>query len=327
MVQYIKRISKLIGVCFGSIPRPLAIGWNITARCNFNCTYCMGNRSGVSELSCKEIIVLIKVLARMGMVRLHLLGGEPLCREDLGLVIAEADTLKIRTSLFTNGFILKERFEEIKKVNQISISLDGNSNVQNCYRHPASFERIVEAVDFLKKRNKDVRIITTLYKYNLKEIPFLLDFSKQYQVPVKFHVVVEELTGGKNISDLIPDRETFLYWIDYLIAEKKKNTLLINSLAGLTYLRGWPDQGRFLKCKGAGKLLFQIDPQGRLYSCDMARNNNIKIFPEIQQIREAMKTVRVDGCRRCWCTGTLDFNLACAFNGEVIRSVLRNYGL
>lgn len=314
--------ARLLG-----IPSPMALSWNITSRCNFNCRYCEGNDIAAPELSYQQIVSLMREFAKMGTLRIHFLGGEPLCREDIGEIINEAAALKIKTSLFTNGFFIKERFDDIKNVDQISISLDGPASMQNYYRHPDSFEKITEAVEFLKNKDKKMRLITTLYKQNLRFIPFLIAFSKENNIPIKFHIIIDELKGKKDIKELIPDKKELLHWVAYLMDEKKRNPLIINSMTGLRYFAGWPEEAKFMKCGGAGMLLFQISPSGDLYCCNMTRNKKVKLFPVRERLVRAMKDVRFEGCNRCWCSGTLDFNLVYHLKREAIFEVLRNYGI
>lgn len=320
VVQFGK--ARLLG-----IPSPMALSWNITSRCNFNCKYCAGNDTAMPELSYQQVISLMREFAKMGTLRIHFFGAEPLCREDIGKIINEAVALGIRTSLFTNGFFVKERFDDVKNVDQISISLDGPPSIQNYYRHSGSFEKIIEAIGFLKNKNKKMRLITTLYRQNLQFIPFLIAFSKENNIPIKFHIIIDELKGKKDIEELIPDKKELLHWVTYLINEKRRNPLIINSMTGLRYLAGWPEEAKFMKCGGAGMLLFQISPGGELYSCNMTRNKKVRLLPLREKIVGAMKDVRSEGCSRCWCSGTLDFNLVYHFKKEVIFGVLRNYGI
>jgi cyclic pyranopterin phosphate synthase len=66
---------------------------SVTDRCNFRCQYCMPaeglpwlERSGV--LSFEEITRLVTLLARMGVSKVRLTGGEPLVRKAIDDVVA-----------------------------------------------------------------------------------------------------------------------------------------------------------------------------------------------------------------------------------------------
>jgi cyclic pyranopterin phosphate synthase len=87
---------------------------SVTDRCNFRCQYCMPaeglpwlERSEV--LSFEEITRLVSLLARMGVHKVRLTGGEPLVRRDfprLVTMLADVDGLD-DLAVTTNGYLLE----------------------------------------------------------------------------------------------------------------------------------------------------------------------------------------------------------------------------
>jgi cyclic pyranopterin phosphate synthase len=87
---------------------------SVTDRCNFRCQYCMPaeglpwlERSEV--LSFEEITRLVSLLARMGVSKVRLTGGEPLVRKDfprLVTMLADVDGLD-DLAVTTNGYLLE----------------------------------------------------------------------------------------------------------------------------------------------------------------------------------------------------------------------------
>ena len=88
---------------------------SVTDRCNLRCRYCMP-ASGVSKmphceiLSFEEIIRVAEVLARLGIRKIRLTGGEPLLRRNLPTLIRELKTLRgiEFVTLTTNGVLLEK---------------------------------------------------------------------------------------------------------------------------------------------------------------------------------------------------------------------------
>jgi GTP 3',8-cyclase len=102
--------SKL-GDDFGRIAIKLRI--SITDRCNMRCIYCMpANNTEWFEqndiLTYNEIVRLASILARLGIEKIRVTGGEPLVRpklEDLIRRLSNLDGIKT-ISMTTNGLIL-----------------------------------------------------------------------------------------------------------------------------------------------------------------------------------------------------------------------------
>ena len=106
---------------------------SITDRCNLHCTYCRP-KEGISLqghddiLRYEEIIRIVTVAVKMGLVKVRVTGGEPLVRR--GFVAFIAALKKINglkdISLTTNGILLEEFARDIfdAGVCRINISLD-----------------------------------------------------------------------------------------------------------------------------------------------------------------------------------------------------------
>jgi cyclic pyranopterin phosphate synthase len=106
---------------------------SITDRCNLHCTYCRP-KEGISLqghddiLRYEEIIRIVTVSVKMGLVKVRVTGGEPLVRR--GFVAFIAALKKINglkdISLTTNGILLEEFARDIfdAGVCRINISLD-----------------------------------------------------------------------------------------------------------------------------------------------------------------------------------------------------------
>jgi GTP 3',8-cyclase len=106
---------------------------SVTDRCNFRCQYCMP-AEGMSWLERDEILSfgeierLADLMARLGIRRLRLTGGEPLARRDfprLAAMLAEISGIR-DLSLTTNGYFLERDAAALAGagVNRVNVSLD-----------------------------------------------------------------------------------------------------------------------------------------------------------------------------------------------------------
>ena len=110
---------------------------SVTDRCNFRCPYCMpaeiyGERYRFlpreSLLTFEEITRLVRVMARLGVVKARITGGEPLVRAEVDSLIAMLSRVEgiEDLTMTTNAYLLPQFVEKLKAagLNRITISLD-----------------------------------------------------------------------------------------------------------------------------------------------------------------------------------------------------------
>src|SRR5499427_10615204 len=90
---------------------PLALIAELTHRCPLHCVYCSNPLQMVTkqaELSTGEWLRVFQEAAGLGVLHLHLTGGEPAARTDLELLIAGAREAGLYTNLITSGLGISE---------------------------------------------------------------------------------------------------------------------------------------------------------------------------------------------------------------------------
>ena len=106
---------------------------SVTDRCNLRCIYCMPPegillipRSKI--LSYEEISTVVQVVARLGINKVRLTGGEPLVRAELPKLVGMLSQIEgvDEVSLTTNGTLLKKYVVELKQagLRRVNVSLD-----------------------------------------------------------------------------------------------------------------------------------------------------------------------------------------------------------
>ncbi|HEX6559379.1 MAG TPA: GTP 3',8-cyclase MoaA [Longimicrobiales bacterium] len=126
---------------------------SVTDKCNLRCVYCMPEEGlpwlrHEQILRYEEIAQIVSVMARMGLRRVRLTGGEPLVRRDL---IKLVELLKAipeieDISLSTNAVLLADRAAALRAagVNRVNISLDSlrPERIDAIARRSGTHERI-----------------------------------------------------------------------------------------------------------------------------------------------------------------------------------------
>src|SRR5215475_12067462 len=99
---------------------------SVTDRCNFRCTYCMPQDE--YDWIDKREILSFEEIARAGVDKLRLTGGEPLVRTNVERLVAELAPIEglKELCLTTNGSLLTEKAAALKAagLKRINVSID-----------------------------------------------------------------------------------------------------------------------------------------------------------------------------------------------------------
>ena len=94
------------------IPAPIGLLAELTHRCPLQCPYCSNpidlDRKS-SELDTATWKRVFSEAAALGVLQVHLSGGEPSARPDLAEIIAHARAEGLYTNLITSGVLLNEK--------------------------------------------------------------------------------------------------------------------------------------------------------------------------------------------------------------------------
>jgi pyrroloquinoline quinone biosynthesis protein E len=91
--------------------RPYTLVAELTYRCPLRCLYCSNPlefHAMQDELSTEQWCQTFTDAAELGVVQVHLSGGEPLVRNDLPALIRHARECDLYTNLITSGTLLNE---------------------------------------------------------------------------------------------------------------------------------------------------------------------------------------------------------------------------
>lgn len=129
---------------------------SITDRCNLRCKYCMPEegvemRPHGEILSYEELEIFTKAAVGAGISKVRVTGGEPLVRKDIVDLITMLASLSDLddVSLTTNGVLLEEHADELKKagLSRVNISIDSlDPEVYRSLTRRGSLERALSGM-------------------------------------------------------------------------------------------------------------------------------------------------------------------------------------
>lgn len=183
---------------------------SVTDRCNLRCKYCMP-KEGIKRISHDEILTFDEILricrcmAKLGICKIKITGGEPLIRKGVTQLVKEIKGLPgIDTvTLTTNGVLLAEMIEELERagLDAINVSLDTQNRelyqyitrrdelfrVQQGVREAAKYTRIRLKINCvpLGLPEQDLLEVAALAEKEPLHVRFIemmpMGYGKQYQ--------------------------------------------------------------------------------------------------------------------------------------------------
>lgn len=161
---------------------PLSVVWDLTYACNCNCLHCYncsGRKLG-DELSKAEVSDVCSQINEGSVLKVDLVGGEPLLSPHLFRVAEKLHKGGIALGMISNGSMLdKAAADKIAKYFQdVQISIDGRAGVHDSIRRRENaFEGALAAIKLLRGRGVGVTLSFTMTRLNIGEIPYLLDIA------------------------------------------------------------------------------------------------------------------------------------------------------
>lgn len=171
---------------------------SVTDRCNIRCFYCMPDENvrflpRRDILSFEEIERLVRVMARLGVNKLRLTGGEPLVRSDLPRLVERLASIPgIRDiAMTTNGILLAEHAQALKDagLSRLNISLDALT--EDTFRRIArrdGLDRVLAGIHAAKRVGfQRIRLNAVAIKgITEPEIVPLAQFAREHGMEMRF---------------------------------------------------------------------------------------------------------------------------------------------
>jgi pyrroloquinoline quinone biosynthesis protein E len=168
--------------------RPFGLLAELTYRCPLSCAYCSNPLNLADyrdELTTGEWQRVLAEAQELGVLQLHLSGGEPLLRRDVVEIVNSANELGLYTNLITSALGLsRRRAEQLKAAGldhvQISIQADEPA-VSDRIAGTPSFERKIEAARVVKELGWPLTLNVVLHRQNIDRIADILHLAEELE--------------------------------------------------------------------------------------------------------------------------------------------------
>jgi MoaA/NifB/PqqE/SkfB family radical SAM enzyme len=241
--------------------RAKSVIFEITYRCNFHCKHCYLENLVSNEKNVEYWVCTLKKLVRMEYRDFILTGGEPLCYSDFNEILLYAKLLGMKTSIFSNGFYIENKIDQIKKshVDKMCISIYGGSADvhDNITGVPGSFCQLMKSLDCLSKNSICTQLRMIVLKENYNEFERVVHISKAYGMELLLDPFLTPKLDSHNCQD------------ELKITEEQYN-LMIHQFIDMNNVKINNNKSCSGGCR-AGTYLLVFDPSGNIYPCTKIR--------------------------------------------------------
>jgi pyrroloquinoline quinone biosynthesis protein E len=272
---------------------PLWLLAELTYKCPLHCVYCYNPvdfAKTEQELTTEQWFKVLREARELGSVQCGFSGGEPMLRDDLELIVAEAHRLGYYTNLLTSGVGLNEkRIAALKEAGLAHIQLsfqDSTREVNDFLSSTRTFDLKRRAADMIKAHGYPMVMNCTIHRQNIDHIDAII------QLAVDIEAEYVELANTQyygwaqiNRDQLLPSREQIER------AERVTNEWRAKLGNKMKLFFVVPDyyETRPKKCmNGWGNIFLTITPDGKALPCHTARMLPGLEFPDVRtsSIRE-----------------------------------------
>lgn len=258
------------------VPPPYGMLAELTHRCPLQCPYCSNpvelDRRNV-ELDTETWLRVFSEAARLGVLQVHLSGGEPTARRDLEEMIRHCVKVGLYANLITAGVgVTPERLNAIAEagVDHIQLSFQGAdaamtdhvSNFKGAHERKLAIARQVRALGI------PLTVNSVVHRANIHQIPDFIDLALSLGAG-RIEIAHSQYYGWalRNRGALMPTRDQVFWALDVVekARERLKGVLAIDAVVPDYYAK-YPKPCM----NGWGRQSLNVTPSGKVLPCHAA---------------------------------------------------------
>ena len=256
--------------------RPFGLLAELTYGCPLHCPYCSNPLELAAyrdELSTAEWQRVLTEARELGVLQLHLSGGEPLLRRDLVEIVRHAAGLGLYTNLITSALgLTRRRAEQLRDAGlehvQVSVQADEAALSDRLAGAP-SFDRKLAGARLVKELGWPLTLNVVLHRQNLDRVGRMLDLAEELGAD-RIELANTQYYGWalRNRAGLLPSRDQVERAEGVVRAARER-------LAGREIVYVLPDHhSRYPKpCMGGwGRRQLTVVPTGDVLPCPTAQD-------------------------------------------------------
>jgi pyrroloquinoline quinone biosynthesis protein E len=267
---------------------PIGLLAELTHRCPLQCPYCSNPLAleGVgTELDTATWQDVLRQAARLGVLQLHLSGGEPTARRDLEEIVATAAESGLYTNLITAGVLLtRARLEGLagRGLDHVQLSIQDiePANADRIAQYPGGHAKKREVAAWVADIGLALTINAPVHRQNVDRLDEIIEFAVAAGAG-RLEVAHIQYYGWalQNRAALMPTRAQVKRSIDIVndARQRLKGILSIDFVVP-DYYATWPKP-----CMGGwGRGIVNVTPSGKVLPCHAAETIPGLIFDNVR---------------------------------------------
>jgi pyrroloquinoline quinone biosynthesis protein E len=270
-----------------SAPRPYTLVAELTYACPLACPYCSNPidfASQRAELGAEDWKRVFTEAEALGVMQLHLTGGEPLVRKDLEALAVHARSLGMYVNLVTSGVPLERaRLQALRDagVDHVQLSIqDARAESSDSIAGTTSFEQKMRVAAWVKELGMPLTMNTVLHRRNLDRVEEIVALAEQLKAD-RLELANTQYLGWalENRARLLPTRAQLERAAT--IAEKAR-ARLEGKMEILFVKPDYFGQRPRACMDGWGRRFVVVAPDGLVLPCHEARSIEKLAFESVQ---------------------------------------------
>ena len=255
---------------------PVGLLAELTHRCPLQCSYCSNPlelERVNKELTTAEWGSVMEQAGAMGILQVHLSGGEPTARKDLENIVSAASKAGLYTNLITAAVTLtRPRLEELVRRGldhvQISFQDVDAENAERIGAYPGATQKKLDVAHWVTELGLPLTINAPIHRQNIHNVPRYIELALELGAQ-RLEIAHVQYYGWAylNRAALIPTYEQTIESIEFVERERErlKGVLTIDMVVPDYYAK------RPKPCMGGwGKGFMNITPAGKVLPCHVA---------------------------------------------------------
>lgn len=165
---------------------PLGMLAELTHRCPLHCPYCSNPVELItreSELSTEEWLSVLTQARELGVLQVHMSGGEPLARPDLPVLVEHATKLGCYVNLVTSGLGLTEsRVDDLveRGIAHVQLSVQGaTADRADRLAGARAHDRKLVAAGLIRNAGLPLSVNVVLHRRNHDQLAGIIDLAEE----------------------------------------------------------------------------------------------------------------------------------------------------